>query len=316
MKIAITCHYAKLPENHPTWQRVIRSAEVELSKDPFLSSEELLEFVQGADALISGTDFIRSDLIEKLPSSLKVISRPAAGFDRVDIKAARAKGIAVCNAPGSNCESVADYVMGLLICCARDMYNNIADVRNGHWGARRKGMALPGKTIGILGLGAIGRCVVPRAQGFGMRVIAYDPFIDLNFCREHNVEAVSLERLLAESDTIFLLFPLTDSTRNFINAETIAGMKDGVILINDARGAVVDHDALYDALVSGKIGAYGGDVIEPEPPGDMPLIHLENVVISSHIGANTNEALEKMMAIALENAMDVLENKPCRNIVN
>ncbi len=316
MKIAITCHYAKLPENHPTWQRVIRSADVELSKDPFLSSDELLEFVQGADALISGTDFIRADLIEKLPESLKVISRPAAGFDRVDIKAARARGIDVCNAPGSNCESVADYVMGLLICCARDMYNNISDVRSGHWGARRRGMSLSGKTIGILGLGAIGKCVVPRAQGFGMKVRAYDPFIDLDFCKEHNVVSASLDKLLSESDTIFLLFPLMDSTRNFINAKTIAKMKDGVILINDARGAVVDHAALYDALLAGKIGAYGGDVIEPEPPGDMPLIHLENVIITSHIGANTNEALEKMMSIALENAMDVLENKSCKNIVN
>ena len=316
MKIAITCHYAKLPEKHPTWQRVIQSAEVELSRDPVLSSDELLEFCQGADALISGTDFIRADLIEKLPESLKVISRPAAGFDRVDIAAARAREIDVCNAPGSNCESVADYVMGLLICGARDIYNNITDVRQGHWGARRKGMALSGKTAGILGLGAIGKCVVPRAQGFRMKVIASDPYIDHDFCAAHGVEAVSLEKLLADSDAIFLLFPLNADTKNFINAETIAKMKDGVILVNDARGAVADHAALYDALVNGKIGFYCGDVIEPEPPGDMPLIHLDNVVITSHIGANTNEALEKMMAIALDNAMDVLEGKPCKNIVN
>ncbi len=316
MKIAITCHYAKLPEDHPTWLRAVNSAEVELSKKPFLSSDELLEFVQGADALISGTDFIREPLISKLPDSLKVISRPAVGYDRVDIQAARRRGIAVCNAPGSNAESVADYVIGLMICAVRDICNNVCDVRNGIWKARRKGFALSGKTIGIIGLGAIGKCVVPRAKGFNMNILAYDPYMDYAFCEENGVSPVPLDQLLARSDIIFLLFPLNDSTRNFINRERIAKMKDGVVLVNDARGAVVDHTALYDALCSGKVGFYAGDVIEPEPPGDMPLIHHENVIITSHIGADTYEANEKMMEIALENALDVLENKPCKNIVN
>lgn len=316
MRIVSTCHYARLPETHPTWQRLMKEAEFELSDKPFLSSEELLEFIQGADALISGTDFIREDLLAKFPSSLKVISRPAAGFDRVDIEAARKIGIDVCNAPGSNKESVADYVMCLLICAARNVYKNITDVKSGKWGQSTKGMELKGKTLGIMGLGAIGKCVVPRAKGFGLKVLAYDPYIDLDFCKENDVESVDVDTLLSKSDAIFLLFPLNDSTRNFINTEAFGKMKDGVILVNDARGAVVNHDDLYDALLSGKIGFYAGDVIEPEPPGDMPLIQLENVIITSHIGANTVEASENMLAIALENALDVLEGKPCKNIVN
>lgn len=316
MRIVSTCHYAKLPENHPSWKRLMSSAEYVLSDDPFLSSEELLAFVQGADALISGTDFIRADLIAKLPESLKVISRPAAGFDRVDIEAARARGIDVCNAPGSNKESVADYVMGLLLCAARNIYSNINDVRAGKWGQKKKGMELKGKTMGILGLGAIGKCLVPRAKGFDMNIIAYDPYINREFCAANGVEPVELDELLERSDIIFLLFPLNDSTRNFVNAATFAKMKDGVIIVNDARGAVVNHDDLYDALVSGKIGFYAGDVIEPEPPGDMPLIHLDNVIITSHIGANTVEASENMLAMAFDNALDVLEGKECKNIVN
>ncbi len=317
MKIVNTCKYANLPKEHPAFQRVLSKAEFITCEPDKLTSEELLDFVQGADALITGIDFINAELIAKLPPCLKVISRPAAGFDRVDIKAARAHGIDVCNAPGSNKESVADYLVGLMLMAARDMYNNICDVRAGKWGGRPKGMGLGGKTLGIVGLGAIGRCLVPRCKGFGMNIVAYDPFINLDFCKENDVESLSFDELLAVSDFIVLVLPLNDESYHIINADAVAKMKDGVIIANDARGAVVDTQAIIDGLNSGKIAFYAADVTDPEPPpADYPLLHMDNVIITPHIGAHTEDATNKMMEMALDNVMDILEGKECKNIVN
>ena len=317
MRIVNTCHYANLPKEHPAFQRVLEKAEFVTCEKKQLTSEELLEFVQGADALISGTDFIREDLLERFPKSLKVISRPAVGYDRVDVAAARRLGIDVCNAPGSNCESVADYIMALMIMGARDIYNNICDVRSGKWGCRHKGVGLKGKTVGIVGLGAIGKSVTRRCSGFDMKVVAYDPYIDPDFCRENGVTSLSLDELLACSDVIALALPLMASTYHNIDAEAISKMKDGVIIANDARGGVVDAAAMVAALKSGKVGFYATDVTDPEPPSpDDELLHLENCIVTSHIGAETTDATNNMMAMALTNAMDVLEGKDCKNIVN
>ena len=317
MRIVNTCHYADLPREHPAFQRVLEKAEFVTCEKKQLTSEELLEFVQGADALISGTDFIRAELIARFPDSLKVISRPAVGYDRVDIEAAREKGIAVCNAPGSNCESVADLIIALMIMGARDMYNCISDVRAGKWGVRRKGVDLKGKTVGILGLGAIGKAVARRCRGFGMTLLANDPYIDAAFCEANGVEALELGEMLPRSDFLVLALPLMESTRHIINAGTIEMMKDGVIIANDARGGVVDTSAMAEALRRGKVGFYATDVTDPEPPpADYELIGLENCIVTPHMGAETTDATDNMMAMALTNAMDVLEGKECANIVN
>lgn len=317
MRIVNTCKYAHLPDEHPAVQRVLAKAEFVTCEKAKLTSEELLEFVQGADALISGTDYIRADLIEKFPKSLKVISRPAVGFDRVDIAAARAHGIDVCNAPGSNCESVADYIICMMIAAARDVYNNISDVRSGKWGVRQKGVGLKGKTVGIVGLGAIGRAVTQRCHGFSMKIVAYDPYLDYDFCTENAITPMTLDELLGCSDFIVLALPLNDSTYHMINADAISKMKDGVIIANDARGGVVDAAAMVEGLRSGKVRFYATDVMENEPPAaDDPLLQLDNVIVSSHIGAETIDASCNMLAMALNNAMDVLEGKECRNIVN
>ena len=317
MRIVNTCHYANLPKEHPAFQRVLSKAEFVTCEKAQLTSEELLEFVQGADALISGTDFIREDLLKRFPKSLKVISRPAVGYDRVDIAAARRQGIDVCNAPGSNSESVADLLIALMIMGARDVYNNISDVRNGKWGVRHKGIDLKGKTVGMVGLGAIGKALTRRCRGFDMRLLAYDPYINEEFCAENGVKSVEFDELLSDSDFIVLAMPLTDSTYHMINADSIAKMKDGVIIANDARGGVVDAQAMVAALKSGKVGFYATDVTDPEPPAaDDELLHLENCIVTSHMGAETTDATNNMMAMALTNAMDVLEGKECKNIVN
>lgn len=316
MKIAITCHYAKLPEDHPVWKRACCFAEIVLSKEGQLTAEELIDFIQGADALITGTDWMREDVIARVPACLKVISRPAVGYDRVDIQAARKRGIHVCNAPGTNTDAVADLTMGLLLSCARKIPDYVAETRSLQWKLTGKQMNLGGKTLGILGLGAIGRAVAVRAKAFGMKILAYDPFLNEAFCQEQKIEAADMEAVLSRSDVISLHLPLLEETYHLINKEQICRMKDGVILLNAARGGLVDHEDLCRALEEKKISAYGADVMEEEPPGDHPLFHLPNVYITPHAAANTLEASENMMAVALTNVLDLLEGKPCKNIVN
>lgn len=316
MKIAITCHYASLPPDHPAWQRAIRAADVVLSPKANLTADELIDFIQGADALITGTDWMREDVIARVPGCLKVISRPAVGYDRVDIRAARERGIDVCNAPGTNTDAVADLTLGLMLCCAREIPNYIIRTRNLEWKLNGKQMNLRGKTLGILGLGAIGREVALRAKSFGMNILAYDPFLNEKFCRENRITPMSLNEVMCQSDILSLHLPLLPDTTHMIDRNSIQLMKDGVILINAARGGLVDHDDLYQALAQGKIRAYGADVMEEEPPGDHPLFHLPNTFITPHAGANTLEASRNMMQVALENALDILEGKPCKNIVN
>ena len=316
MKIAITCHYAKLPEEHPTWIRAVQMADVVLSKSQNLTQDELLEFVQGADALITGTDWMRRDVIEQLPECLKIISRPAVGYDRVDVAAAKERGIAVCNAPGANSDSVAELTVGLLLACARKIPDHVSECREYCWKAGEKCSELKGKTIGIWGLGAIGRGVALRLRAFGMNILANDILSREEFCRENGIQQVTEEELLTRSDFISLHMPANDQTHHMINRETIALMKDGAGLINAARGALVDHEAVYDGLISGKLKFYGADVMENEPPGRDKLFTLDNAYITPHIGANTREATEKMLDIALCNALDLLEGRECRNIVN
>ncbi len=316
MKIAITCHYARLPEDHPVWRRAVSLADVVLSKKVNLTSDELIDFIQGADALITGTDWMREDVIKQVPDCLKVISRPAVGYDRVDIRAARKRGIDVCNAPGTNTDAVADLTMGLILNCARRIPDYIEGTRALEWKLEGKQMNLSGKTLGILGLGSIGKAVAVRAKAFGMKLLADDPIWDEDFCGQYGIEKTDMETLLGASDVVSLHLPLMEHTHHIINEENIGKMKDGAILINAARGGLVDHEALCRALEDQKILAYGADVMEEEPPGDHPLFHLKNAYITPHIGANTLEASQNMMQTALTNALDILEGKECKNIVN
>ena len=297
MKIAITCHYASLPEDHPTWKRAIEAAEVVLSEKVNLSKEELLDFVSDADALISGTD--------------------AVGYDRVDIKAARARGIDVCNAPGTNSNAVAELAMGLMLCCARSLPYHFTNTKQKLWKNDRNGMELTGKTLGILGLGAIGKELAKKAAAFGMKVLGYSRHIDESFCKEYGIIPADRETILQESDVISLHMPQTPLTKESINKEAFAQMKKGVILINTSRGYLVNRADLVDAIKAGIVASYGTDVMQEEPPEtDDPLFSLDEVVITPHMGASTEEAHIKMMDVAMTNALDILEGKACKNIVN
>ncbi len=280
-----------------------------------LTADELIPLLEGVDGYIAGVDEVSARVIEKAPSTLKVISRYGVGYDQVDIEACGQRGIVVTNTPGVNAESVADLAFGLMLSVARQIPYADEQTKRGGW-PRITGMELYGKTLGIIGLGAIGKGVARRAKGFSMRVLAYDPAIDEAFCRQHGVEIATFEEILSNSDFISLHLPLKEQTRYIINSRTISMMKDGAILINTARGGLVDQQALYQALKSGKLGGVGMDVFEIEPPGDSPLFELRNVVVTPHMGSSTVEAINAMANLAVKNLIDVLSGKECPYIVN
>lgn len=290
----------------------------EIVRNPYnrpLTADELIWLLDGVDGYIAGVDDVSARVIEKAPSTLKVISRYGVGYDRVDIKACGQRGIVVTNTPGTNSESVADLAFGLMLSVARRIPYADAQTKKGAW-PRVMGVELYGKTLGIVGLGAIGRGVARRAKGFSMKVLAYDPLIDEGFCLQYGVEIATLEEVLSNSDFISLHLPLTDQTGHIINSRTISMMKDGAILINTARGGLVDQEAVYHALKSGKLGGFGVDAFEVEPPGNLPLFELDNVVATPHMGSGTVDAIRAMANQAVKNLIDVLTGKECPYVVN
>jgi len=251
-----------------------------------------------ADALILGGGGPVTRRVMERAANLKIIARHGIGLDNVDLEAATELGIPVtyCRHTGEE-DSVAEHAVALILACARRIVEADRAVREGRWGARVHlvGLELKGKTLGVIGLGAIGRRVARiMREGFLMRVLAYDPYAPEEAFREVGAERASLERLLRESDVITVHAPLTEETRGMLNAEAIRLMKPGAILVNTARGAIVDERALAEALREGRIFYAGLDVFEREPPAGSPLLELPNVVLTPHIAAFTKEALRRM----------------------
>ncbi len=273
---------------------------VELTSE-HLEKEELLKIMPEIEVLIvrSATK-VTADIIEA-GTKLKIIGRAGTGLDNIDVKAAEAKGIKVINTPGANSISVAELTIGLMIACSRHIARGTIDLKNGKWTKKElEGHELFGRTVGIIGFGNIGREVAKRLIAFDMKILAYDPFVKET---DMNVKIVDLDTLYRESDYITIHVPLTPETKNLINKETISKMKDGVIIINAARGGIIDEAALYEALVSGKVYAAGLDVFEVEPPTDelrQKLLALPNVVATPHIGASTFEAQERVGMLLVE----------------
>lgn len=284
-----------------------------------LKGEEILERLRGADGYIAGLDYITADVIEAMPESVKTISRYGAGVDRVDMDAAKKRGITVTNTPGTNAVAVCELAFALMLCAARSIPRLDAAVRKGEW-PRNEGIELLGKTLGIIGLGAIGRNLALRAKAFGMNVMAYDPYIDTQFLAQENIAGGSgagdLDRLLRGSDFISLHVPLMDSTRHMIDAAAIAKLPDRAVVINTARGGIVDEQAVAEALKSGKLSAVCMDAFEQEPVTDSPLLDAPNVIMTPHTGAHTNEAVAGMGMMAVKNAIAVLTGEECPYILN
>jgi len=279
--------------------------------------DEMIALVQDVDAVIAGSDQFTARVIAAAPR-LKIIARVGVGYDTIDLAAATARGIAVTITPGANDRAVADYTFGLIIAVARFIPASDRFVRAGEW-RRLAGADVAGATLGIIGLGRIGKNVARRAQGFEMRVLAYDTVQDPEFARQYGVRYVPLETLLAESDFVTIHTPLTPETRHLLNAERLRLMKPTAYLINTARGEIVDEAALAQALREGWIAGAALDVFAQEPPWDSPLMALrdrDNVVFSPHIAGSSRGANAAMYRLAVEEVARVLSGQPARYAVN
>jgi D-3-phosphoglycerate dehydrogenase len=263
-------------------------SEVSRTRD-LRRNEQLIEALAGADAVIAGAEPYPPKVIESLPT-LRVISRSGVGFDAIDLAACDRAGVAVCTTPGVNHHSVAEHTFALLFGVARNFPMADRRVREGKW-KRTTGPRVMGSTLGIVGLGRIGQAVATRAIGVGMKVLAFEPHPNREFLARWPVELVSLDDLLARSDYVSLHSPLTPEPRHLINARTLARMKPGSVLINTARGGLVDEAALCEALRSGCLRGAALDVFETEPlPLDSPLLGFENVLLAGHTAGMDNES--------------------------
>lgn len=268
------------------------------------SDDEEIEVLRGAAGVIAWGERYPSPVIEGLPD-LRVIARMGVGFDKVDIPAATAQNIAVTITPNSNHEAVAEHAITLVMACAKDIVQAVNVMRVGGWpNLPRK--PVRGATLGIIGLGRIGRSLAVRAQGMKMRVIGVDPQPDQAFVAEYNIELVDLDTLLGQSDYVSLNCPLTDDTRNFMNREAFAQMKSESVLINCSRGSLVVEADLVEALKSGRIAGAATDVFEQEPtPVDNPLFNLKNVIVSPHIAGTDEKSIADMCLEAAQNIIDL-----------
>lgn len=279
-----------------------------------LSEEELIPLLKNCDGYVAGLDFVTEKVLSEC-SNLKVISRYGVGVDRVDLEAAKARGILVTNTPGVNAVAVAELAMGLIMDLARKISLLDRKTKAGEW-VRSTGIELGNKTLGILGLGAIGKNLARYGQGFSMKVIAYDPYINKEYAEENNITVASFEQVIETSDILSLHLPLIKETAHLINQDVISKMKSGAILVNTSRGGIIDEAAAYEALKIGRLGGLGLDAFEVEPPEDSPLFKLENIVVTPHTGAHTIEATQNMADLAVENLIAVLSGKECRYIIN
>ncbi len=298
--------------------RLVRDGSIEVDVRPGIGSDDLAEIIGDYDAIItrSGTP-ITAPLLTR-PGKLKVIGRAGVGLDNIDIEAASKKGIIVMNAPTGNTLAATELTMGIMLAAARKIPLAHNSLKAGKWDRKSfMGVELYHKTLGVIGLGRIGTNVAIRSKSFGMRVIAYDPYIKKSKADSVGVILYdNLSDVLREADVITFHTPLTPRTRNMITSKEIALMKEGVILVNCARGGIVNEGDLYDALKAGKIFGAGVDVFEKEPAGANKLLELENVFATPHIGANTLEGQHAVALIIAEQVYDALHGKPYQNAVN
>jgi D-3-phosphoglycerate dehydrogenase len=276
-----------------------------------MTSSQLAPMLLGYDGVILGLDQCDAAAIAAA-DRLKVISRYGVGVDAVDLAAAAARGIAVTNTPGANMLGVSELTLGLIFALARQIPQVSAAAKAGEW-KRPMGWELSGKTLGVVGFGAIGRDVATKALALGMTVIAYDPFWSQSV---FDVEQVTLAALFARADVVTLHSALTPETTNLINETTIQSMKDGAYLINTARGELVDEEALYAALQTGKLGGAAMDAFHVEPPVGSPLLTLDTFLAIPHLGATTRESTQRVAMLAAQNLVQVLRGEACPYVVN
>lgn len=267
------------------------------------------EAMKEADALIAGLEYIGEELMDAAPK-LKVISRYGVGYENVDKQAALTRGIQITITPGANGNSVADLAVALMLDVARNVTVMDQEMKKQNQ-IRPQGLELYGKTLGVIGAGRIGRGVAERCRGFNMKILACDVCRNEEFIKKTGAEYVSMETLLREADFITIHSPLNEETRNMISKEQFGMMKSDAVLVNTARGGIVDEEALYEALSSGRIRGAALDATVNEPPYNSPLMKCSNCILTPHAGAATREASSKMSIMAAENAVTILQGKLC-----
>ncbi|MCC6417326.1 MAG: phosphoglycerate dehydrogenase [Gemmataceae bacterium] len=280
-----------------------------------LTEDELLGYLKGVSAAIAGSEPYTRRVLEAMPT-LRVIARAGVGYDAVDLKAATERGVAVCIAPGTNQDAVAEHTLALILGLAKDIVNQHAGTRCGRW-PRRSNLPLRGRTLGIAGLGRIGKAVAVRAAAFDMRLLAYEPFPDRVFVERHGITLVPMERLLAEADFLTLHIPLTAESRRLINRRTLAQMKPTAFLVNTARGGLVCETDLIEALRTGQLAGAALDVFEEEPPPPCALFEMDNVLVTPHTAGVDLQSRDDM-ALSSARAIVALSRGewPAEQVVN
>jgi len=291
--------------------------EHDVDERPNLSREELCGSVADYDALVVRSQVqVDADLIAA-GHRLVVVGRAGVGVDNVDLDAATRAGITVVNAPTGNTIAAAEHTLALLFALARRIAAADASVRRGEWKRSQfTGNELRGRTLGIVGLGKIGQAIADRARALEMSILGVDPYVTAEQAALHGVELVEFDALLARSDVVTVHVPLTRATRGLIGLEALAKMKPGALILNVARGGIVDEAAVAQALRKGQLGGAGIDVFEHEPPTDSPLLDAPNTVLTPHLGASTEEAQVLVAEEVAGQVLDVLAGRPARYAVN
>ena len=276
--------------------------------------EQLKKELPTADAVIAGLETYDKDLLESAVN-LKVISRYGVGYDQIDLEAASGCGITVTLTPGANGDSVADMAVALMLNSARNVSFMDRCMKNKEQ-QRPIGVEMWEKTLGIIGTGRIGQGVARRCKGFHMEILCYDTYPDEAFRQECNIQYTNIDTILEKADFITIHSPLNDETKNMFGKEQFEKMKQHAVIVNTARGGIIDEAALYEALKNGEIGAAGLDVTMDEPPYSNPLLDLPNCIITPHAGAATYEASSRMSMMAAKNVIAVLKIGKCNYSVN
>ena len=296
----------------------LRAAGFVLDKRPGLSGEDLRNAIKSVQGLIVRSETkVTRELLEQA-EQLRVVGRAGVGVDNIDVPAATSRGIVVMNAPDGNTITTAEHTLALLIALARRVPQANISLKAGKWERKNFiGVELQGKTLGIVGLGRIGRVVASRARAFGMTIVAYDPFIAPEQAAELEIELAPLDEVFSRADFLTVHTPLTNETRGIVGRDAFARMKKGVRVINCARGGLLDETALYEAIEQGIVAGAALDVFEKEPPtADNPLLQIPEVIVTPHLGASTTEAQEGVAFTVAEQMRDYLTTGALRGAVN
>ncbi len=301
----------------PNGIKILKNAGLEVDLKVGMKPEELKACIGEYHGLVIRSATRVTPEIIDAAKNLKVIGRAGSGLDNVDKVSATKKGIVVMNTPGGNTITTAEHTIAHIVSLARQIPQATMSMKEGKWDKKKfMGVELNGKTLGIVGIGNIGSQVAKRMQAFGMTIIAFDPFLSEDRAKVMGVENVDLQELFRRSDFITVHTPLTPETKYLINRESIEVMKPGVRIINCARGGIVNEKDLYDALVEGKVAGAALDVFEKEPPQNNPLLTLDSVICTPHLGASTKEAQENVAIAIAEQIVDYLVHGTIRNAIN